>query len=453
MYVLDRRDIEILTELQRDSRQSVQQLAGKVGLSATPCWKRVKDMEAAGVIRGYGASIDRESVGLQLCVLAEVNLSQHTEALVREFERAVAVCPQIISCYSTTGGADYSIKVLATDIKAYEAFLHDTAFRLPGVTHIRSSVVLKEIKADASLPIHATAAGSATTGKASRTIAAGVARGVDAALRDVDAAPTGLPRSDVGAAGDTAIGVAALVAAGIGPTQARQFGAPLQATFARFGIDTPLRQAAFVAQCAHESSLFTALEESLFYRKPERICAIFKSKVPNLAIAQTLACNPRGLANRVYANRNGNQDEASGDGWRYRGRGLIQLTGRTNYTRAAADLQRDYVGDPDLVLQPLDACLTAGWFWHTGKLNALADAKRIDDITRAINGPAMAGAKERRDLFETALAAFTPPAVKSRSAPASRTSARTRPSAAPAPARSGRAGPAGSAGSRRKQRA
>src|SRR5678816_4062121 len=101
MYVLDRRDIDILTELQRDSRQSVQQLAGKVGLSATPCWKRVKDMEAAGVIRGYGASIDRESVGLQLCVLAEVNLSQHTEALVREFERAVAVCPQIISCYST----------------------------------------------------------------------------------------------------------------------------------------------------------------------------------------------------------------------------------------------------------------------------------------------------------------------------------------------------------------
>jgi len=453
MYVLDRRDIEILTELQRDSRQSVQQLASKVGLSATPCWKRVKDMEAAGVIRGYGASIDRESVGLQLCVLAEVNLSQHTEALVREFERAVAACPQIISCYSTTGGADYSIKVLATDIKAYEAFLHDTAFRLPGVTHIRSSVVLKEIKADASLPIHATVAGGTTSGRASRAIAAGVARGVDAALRDAGAAPTGLPESGDGAAGGPAIGVAALVAAGIGPTQARQFEGPLQATFARFGIDTPLRRAAFVAQCAHESSLFTTLEESLFYRKPERICAIFKSKVPNLALAQTLACNPRLLANRVYANRNGNQDEASGDGWRYRGRGLIQLTGRTNYTRAAADLQRDYVGDPDLVLQPPDACLTAGWFWHTGKLNALADAKRIDDITRAVNGPAMAGAKERRELFEAALAAFTPPAVRSRSAPASRTSARTRPSAAPAPARSGRAGPAGSAGSRPKRRA
>ena len=452
MYVLDRRDIEILAELQRDSRQSVQQLASKVGLSATPCWKRVKDMEAAGVIRGYGASIDRESVGLQLCVLAEVNLSQHTESLVREFERAVAACPQITSCYSTTGGADYSIKVLATDIKAYEAFLHDTAFRLPGVTHIRSSVVLKEVKADASLPIHATVAAGAPIGKAARSIAAGTA----GAARAADIAPRDSPPEAAGAAADGApaapsVSVAALVAAGIGPTQARQFEGPLQATFARFGIDTPLRQAAFVAQCAHESSLFTTLEESLFYRKPERICAIFKSKVPNLEVAKTLACNPRGLANRVYANRNGNQDEASGDGWRYRGRGLIQLTGRTNYTRAATDLQRDYVGDPDLVLQPLDACLTAGWFWNAGKLNALADAKRIDDITRAVNGPAMAGAKERRELFDAALAAFTAPVVRSRSA--SRTSARTRPSAEAAPARSGRAGPAGSARTRRQPKA
>ena len=157
MYDLDRRDVDILTELQRDSRQSVQQLAAKVGLSTTPCWKRVKDLEAAGVIRGYGASVDRESVGLSLCVLAEVNLTQHTENTVREFERAVAACPQIVSCYSTTGAADYSIMVLVEDIKSYEAFLHDTAFKLPGVTHIRSSVVLKEVKAAAGVPIAAPA--------------------------------------------------------------------------------------------------------------------------------------------------------------------------------------------------------------------------------------------------------------------------------------------------------
>jgi len=472
MYVLDRRDIEILAELQRDSRQSVQQLAGKVGLSATPCWKRVKDMESAGVIRGYGASIDRDSVGLQLCVLAEVNLSQHTEALVREFERAVAACPQIISCYSTTGGADYSIKVLATDIKAYEAFLHDTAFRLPGVTHIRSSVVLKEIKADASLPIHATIDRAVRAGKPARS-PGGVARAATsiagAAGETRAAAAAAVADRSIGSTRDAAIAsaaaaeapaaergagidVAALVAAGIGPTQARQFEAALNDTFARFSIDTPVRRAAFVAQCAHESALFTTLEESLYYRKPERICAIFKSKVPTLDSAQALACNPQRLANRVYANRNGNHDEASGDGWRYRGRGLIQLTGRANYARAAADLARDYVAEPDLLLQPLDACLTAGWFWNAGKLNALADAKRIDDITRAVNGPAMAGAKERRELFESALAAFTPPPA-SRSATASRTSARTRPSAAAAPVRSGRADRPGSAKSRPTRRA
>ena len=150
---LDRYSLQILAELQRDARQTVQQLSASVGLSATPCWKRVKDLEAAGVIRGYGAAIDRESVGLALCVLAEVNLTQHTEHTVREFERAVAACPQIVSCYSTTGAADYSITVLVEDIKSYEAFLHDVAFKLPGVTHIRSSVVLKEVKANAGVPI------------------------------------------------------------------------------------------------------------------------------------------------------------------------------------------------------------------------------------------------------------------------------------------------------------
>jgi DNA-binding Lrp family transcriptional regulator len=153
MYVLDDKDRALLAELQRDSRQTVQQLAAAVGLSATPCWKRVKEMEAAGVIRGYGATIDRESVGLGLSVLAEVNLTQHTEHTVREFERAVAACPQIVSCHSTTGSADYSIFVLVEDIKTYEAFLHDVAFKLPGVTHIRSSVVLKEVKANAGVPI------------------------------------------------------------------------------------------------------------------------------------------------------------------------------------------------------------------------------------------------------------------------------------------------------------
>lgn len=155
MDPLDRHDLLLLAELQRDSRQTVQQLAAAAGLSSTPCWKRVKEMESSGVIRGYTALVDREKVGLALCVLAEVNLSRHNEDDVRRFEREVASCPQIVSCYSTTGQADYMIKVLVSDIKAYEGFLHEVMFKLPGVTHVRSSVVLKEVKADTRLPLEA----------------------------------------------------------------------------------------------------------------------------------------------------------------------------------------------------------------------------------------------------------------------------------------------------------
>ena len=153
MNGLDRHDIALLAELQRDSRQTVQQLADAAGLSSTPCWKRVKEMEASGIIRGYTALVDRELVGLSLAVLAEVNLTRHNEDDVRKFERAVADCPQIVSCYATTGQADYVMKVLVPDIKSYESFLHETAFKLPGVTHVRSSVVLKEVKAETRLPL------------------------------------------------------------------------------------------------------------------------------------------------------------------------------------------------------------------------------------------------------------------------------------------------------------
>jgi Lrp/AsnC family transcriptional regulator, leucine-responsive regulatory protein len=153
MTELDRHDVQLLTELQRDSRQTVQQLAAAAGLSATPAWKRVKEMENAGIIRGYTALVDREKVGLTLCVLAEVNLTRHSEDDVRRFEQAVAATPQIVSCYATTGQADYLLKVLVPDIKSYESFLHETAFKLPGVTHVRSSVVLKEVKAETRLPL------------------------------------------------------------------------------------------------------------------------------------------------------------------------------------------------------------------------------------------------------------------------------------------------------------
>jgi len=151
--VLDRASRQILSELQRDARLTVQQLAERVGLSSTPCWKRIKQMEAAGVIRGYTALVDRDKVGLGLRVVVEANLQQHGEAEVQRFEQAVAASPQIVQCVSTTGQADYLLTVVATDIKAYERFLHDTLFKLPGITHVRSSIVLREIKAETRLPL------------------------------------------------------------------------------------------------------------------------------------------------------------------------------------------------------------------------------------------------------------------------------------------------------------
>lgn len=151
--VLDRASRQILAELQRDARQTVQQLAEAVGLSATPCWKRVKQMEAAGVIRGYTALVDRAKVGLGLRVVVEANLQQHSEEAVRRFEQAVAASPHIVQCVSTTGQADYILTVLASDIPAYERFLHDTLFKLPGITHVRSSIVLREVKSETRLPL------------------------------------------------------------------------------------------------------------------------------------------------------------------------------------------------------------------------------------------------------------------------------------------------------------
>src|SRR5450830_1496124 len=149
-FTLDAASLLILQELQRDSRQTVQQIAAKAGLSTTPCWKRIKELEAAGVIRGYTALVDRSKVGLNLLV---VNLSQHTETTVRQFEREVAVSPHIVRCLSTTGQADYILTVMARDVAHYEQLLHGTIFRLPGVSQVRSSIVLNEVKSEVRLPV------------------------------------------------------------------------------------------------------------------------------------------------------------------------------------------------------------------------------------------------------------------------------------------------------------
>jgi putative chitinase len=200
------------------------------------------------------------------------------------------------------------------------------------------------------------------------------------------------------------ITIAALIALSIQPTTARVFAAPLAAACDRFDINTLPRAAGFLAQCIWESTRFQQLEESLYYRTPERIADIFK-RLRNRGYGELskLARNPVGLANAAYAHINGNGDEASGDGWRYRGRGLKQLTGRDNYRDAEVALGRPYVAQPELVALPDDASLTAAWYWHNAKCNALADSAQWDAITRAVNGPAMLCASERRDLTDEAL--------------------------------------------------
>jgi Lrp/AsnC family leucine-responsive transcriptional regulator len=151
--LLDRHSLKILSELQRDARQTVQQISEAVGLSPTPCWKRIKAMEAAGVITGYTVLVDREKVGLNLAVVAEVNLARHSEEQVQRFEAMISASPQVVRCVSATGPADYILTVLVPDIKSYERFLQESIFKLPGVTHVRSSIVLKEIKSEGVLPI------------------------------------------------------------------------------------------------------------------------------------------------------------------------------------------------------------------------------------------------------------------------------------------------------------
>ncbi len=158
---LDRHSLGLLAELMRDSRQTVQQLADAVGLSPSPCWKRIKAMEELGVIRGYAALVDPEKVGLGLRVVVEANLAQHSQDRVRAFEQAVVAVPEIVQCHSTTGESDYVMTVLVADIKHFDRFLHDTLLRLPGITHVRSRIVLRELKDEMRLPLPAPPAAAA----------------------------------------------------------------------------------------------------------------------------------------------------------------------------------------------------------------------------------------------------------------------------------------------------
>jgi len=178
----------------------------------------------------------------------------------------------------------------------------------------------------------------------------------------------------------------------------------LEQLFPEYEINTPKRMAAFIAQCSHESAGFTALVENLNYRW-QSLRKVFPKYFPNDAIAQEYASKPNkqeAIANRIYASRMGNGDEASGDGFRYRGRGLIQLTGKHNYTWFAASLEITPEEATEYLMTFEGAAQSACWFWETNKLNQWADAGDIVTLTKRINGGTI-GLDDRIKHYEHAL--------------------------------------------------
>ena len=160
---------------------------------------------------------------------------------------------------------------------------------------------------------------------------------------------------------------------------------PLNETFARFNINTAIEQAAFIGQCGHECNNFRTLEENLNYRAAT-LMKLWPKRFPTQEIANEYAGKPSRIANKVYASRMGNRDESSGDCYRFRGRGCIQLTGSDNYHHAGKALGVDFWANPDLVATPKYAALTAGWFWSTHKCNQPAMMQDWAHLTRIING-------------------------------------------------------------------
>jgi putative chitinase len=160
---------------------------------------------------------------------------------------------------------------------------------------------------------------------------------------------------------------------------------PLTDVFHRYSINTPLRMAAFIGQCAHESGNFKTLQENLNY-SAEALCRVWPSRFPSVEAAQPYHRNPDKIANKVYGGRMGNGTEETGEGSLYKGRGLIQLTGKDNYRLASDALSEDFVSSPDLVCGPKYAALTAGWYWNKRGLNKEADAKDYVGMTKKING-------------------------------------------------------------------
>jgi putative chitinase len=178
---------------------------------------------------------------------------------------------------------------------------------------------------------------------------------------------------------------------------------PLQETFEKYQINTPQRQACFIGQCMHESGGFKHLKENLNY-SAKALMATWPSRFPDADIAEKYARQPEMIANKVYGGRMGNTED--GDGAKFIGRGLIQLTGKDNYTAFGEAIGEDLVANPQLVEQPRYAALSAGWFWNKRGLNALADAMDIETLTKRINGGSI-GIDDRKAKISMVLNAIS----------------------------------------------
>ena len=153
MSDLDPFEKKILRELQRDASLTTAELAERVGLSATPCWRRINRLEQDGYIRARVALVDRRKVGLNAHIFAQVKLNAHGRANLDEFGAAIRDFPEVLDCFVLLGSTDFMLRIVAKDIDAYEKFFFDRLSKLPGVQEINSTVALSEIKSTSALPI------------------------------------------------------------------------------------------------------------------------------------------------------------------------------------------------------------------------------------------------------------------------------------------------------------
>jgi putative chitinase len=188
------------------------------------------------------------------------------------------------------------------------------------------------------------------------------------------------------------------------PELADKWSNALNETCERFAIDSPFRIAGFISNTAHESGGFKTVTEGLNY-SVAGLMRTWPQRFPTVEVAQRYAMQPEKIANRAYADRMGNRDEASGDGWKFRGRGLIQLTGKNNYVAYSLACDNEALQKPEIVEQPKYAAESAGWFWNTHRLNQLADNQDIVGMCKRING-GLNGLDDRQMKYSQVIAFF-----------------------------------------------